>query len=426
MNRRKLAAMVGALPPPFLASGTVLLALGQLIVVMALTRMVDLDATGVYSLALGIVTVVLTLFDLSMRNVLQSRSVAVGFRSFLASRVLASSLALIPFVIAVVLLRSEFALLLLILSVARAADQFGDLYTGFQLNGAGRRRAGISYTLNGVLTPILAIVALALYPNVLAAGIGSVVASLVAGMIYPLIAEKAFLAGRRGAERHLLSTSPASIRLVIRAGLPLGLASSIAAVTAVAPRVLLAALATVESVGVYALVSSVILTAQLPIQVLCQDRLSALSLAVHERAYSRFRRIVYSLLAWTASVWISLVAIVLLLAAQIAHLLTGETSSAFEVALTVFSVLALPSYAAWTMDIVALSNGRFTQQLLGAVIMCVVVIGACLLLIPSFGLLGIAYATALAQVARIGCVGLLIRSELMSIWSRSPQHVRNR
>jgi O-antigen/teichoic acid export membrane protein len=389
-------------------------ALCQWLVVLVIARLGTPAMVGDYALGLAVGAPVVLLAGLSLRTVLVTDAGAEHpFRRYLRVRLAAMALAM-GVIAAVVVLFDLPAAVVLLVGAAKAFDGAGDIYLGLLQRHHDQRSIAAAQLVNGGLTVALTGALLYGTSSVAWAAAGSAAASLITwimcsapfgGRLRPANGA----AGRRGSAlptrpagrgrargRRRARRPAAGVAALLLTALPLGLASGFASLTVSVPRFALQDRLGAAALGAFAAAGYLVLTGNVFFSAVAQTLLPRLAELRVNGTPEGFRGLLRQALLGVAvagglGVWAAA-----LFGSGILSRLYGDEYAGGGRLLAVLTLATALGGACFVLDAGLSAARRFTGQLAVNAAVLVAAVLAALALVPRYGVLGAAWATAAA------------------------------
>ncbi|MER7007978.1 oligosaccharide flippase family protein [Dactylosporangium sp. NPDC000555] len=375
-------------------------ALCQWLVLVVIARLGSPAMVGDYALGLAVGAPVVLLANLSLRTVLVTDPNGEHpFRRYLRIRLAAMGLAIGIIAAAVALLDLPAAVVLLV-GAAKAFDGVGDIYLGLLQRHHDQRGIAVAQLVNGGLSVALTAALLYGTTSVAWAAAGSAAASLITWLMCC-----APLAGRlrnRPDPRlpHGTHRAAGGVAGLLWVALPLGLASGVSSLTVNVPRYALQDHLGAAALGVFAAAGYLVLTGNVFFSAVAQTLLPRLAELRANGTPEGFRGLLrQALLGVGVAGGLGVCAAGLfgsaLLRALYGDEYAGPSGEGGRV-LTVLTLATVLGGACFVLDAGLSAARRFTGQLAVNAVVLVAAGLAALALVPRYGVLGAAWATAAA------------------------------
>ncbi|MDB5347853.1 MAG: Membrane protein involved in the export of O-antigen and teichoic acid [Schlesneria sp.] len=295
VDRPRVASLLGNISWTF--GGNIVQLASQLGMLLALTRFTDLATVGRFAFASAVVTPIMLLAQMQLRNL---QAVDVGrrftFADYAAFRAISTGVAL-----AVLLLISFFhsidvAAIILAVAVSKAIDGMSDVFQGAMQQREYFRQIGISTVLRGVLNGTASVFAIVYFNDLYAAAIALVATGLLVTVAFDLpiwlrlSSEFDFIQASA-----LFSWRPISICKIGITALPLGAATFLAAIEANLPRYFLSIFTDEASLGIYSTIAAFSSLGSVLINAVGQSAAPRLARLKHAGDLLHFRKLVSNL-----------------------------------------------------------------------------------------------------------------------------------
>jgi O-antigen/teichoic acid export membrane protein len=387
-------------------------ALCQWLVLVVIARLGTPAMVGDYALGLAVGAPVVLLANLSLRTVLVTDPNGEHpFRRYLRIRLAGMGLAL-GVIGAAVLLFDLPAAVVLLVGAAKALDGVGDIYLGLLQRHHDQRSIAVTQLVNGVLTAALVGALLYGTTSIVWAAAGSAAASLLTWVLCC-----APFAGRfrnRPDPRAKQHTHRAAggIAELLWIALPLGLASGVSSLTVNVPRYALQHHLGPTALGVFAAAGYLVLTGNVFFSAIAQTLLPRLSELRANGTPEGFRGLLGQALlgvgvAGGLGVWGAW-----LFGSGLLRRLYGNAYAGQGHVLTVLTLATALGGVCFVLDAGLSAARRFTGQLAVNAAVLVTAALAALLLVPGYGVLGAAWATAAAAVVHCALKWEVLRRAL--------------
>lgn len=407
--------------------GTAAQALSQWAVILLLARTTSTGSVGIYALGLAISAPVMLFASLSLRTVLVTDTAArFQFREYLLLRLACMGLAVVVTAGIAAFAAPSGAAVVFAVAVAKALDGVADIYYGHLQRRDRMRTIGTCMAVNAVVSVAATWVLLAATGSPLGAAIGCVVGS-AAGTLVSAVTTRPGAAIEPGATTMPAATEPGATTrptapltrpllhtaaALVSVALPLGLASSVTSVTANLPRYLVGRSVDLESLGVFAALSYVLVAATVGYHAAAQVILPRMArwYAVGDLAAiaALTRRLVLGCLALGAVA----VAAVAGTGEPILRALYGTAYAQATEAFTVLTLAAVLAGANYTVGTALSALRRFGHHLRVSLATLVVTVACGLILVPRYGVTAAAWLTVLSMVTDGLAKLVLLRSAL--------------
>ncbi|GAA2360434.1 lipopolysaccharide biosynthesis protein [Dactylosporangium salmoneum] len=391
-------------------------ALCQWLVLVVIARLGTPAMVGDYALGLAVGAPVVLLAGLSLRTVLVTDPNGEHpFRRYLRVRFASMGAALLV-ITAVVLLFHLPAAVVLLVGAAKAFDGVGDIYLGLLQRHHDQRSIAAAQLVNGGLTVALTAALLYGTSSIAWAAAGSAAASLITWLMCC-----APFAGRfhnrpdPRAPRHT-HRAAGGVPGLLWTALPLGLASGVSSLTVNVPRYGLQAHLGATALGVFAAAGYLVLTGNVFFSAVAQTLLPRLTELRANGTPEGFRGLLYQALLGVAvagglGVWGAG-----LFGTGLLRRLYGEeyadSSAHGGAVLAVLTLATVVGGACFVLDAGLSAARRFTGQLaVNAAVLGAAGLAA-LVLVPRYGALGAAWATAVAAVVHCALKWEVLRRAL--------------
>ncbi|MFI5906107.1 lipopolysaccharide biosynthesis protein [Dactylosporangium sp. NPDC051541] len=389
-------------------------ALCQWFVLVVVARLGDPAMVGAYALGLAVGAPVVLLANLSLRTVLVTDPNGEHpFKRYLSIRLAGMGLAM-GVIAAAVLLFDLPAAVVLLIGAAKAFDGVGDIYLGLLQRHHDQRSIAIAQLVNGGLTVVMVAALLYGTSSIAWAAAGSAGASLLTWVVCC-----APFAGRfhnrpdPRAKQHTHRAGGGVLELLWIAA-PLGLASGLSSLTINVPRYVLQDRQGAIALGVFAAAGYLVLTGNVFFSAIAQTLLPRLTELRRNGTPQGFRGLlVQSLLgvgvAGGLGVWAAA-----LFGSSLLYRLYGWQYSGPQAGrvLTVLTLATALGGLCFVLDAGLSAARRFTGQLAVNAVVLVAAALAALVLVPRYGVLGAAWATAAAAAVHCGLKWEVLRRAL--------------
>ncbi|WP_433055264.1 lipopolysaccharide biosynthesis protein [Dactylosporangium sp. CS-033363] len=387
-------------------------ALCQWLVLVVIARLGSPAMVGDYALGLAVGAPVVLLANLSLRTVLVTDpNGAHPFRRYLLLRLAGMGLAMGVIALVVLIFHLPAAVVLLV-GAAKAFDGIGDIYQGLLQRHHDQRSIAAAQLVNGGLTTTLVASLLFGTSSVAWAAAGSAGASLLTWIMCCVP-----LAGRfhnrpdPRAKQHTHRAAGGVAELLWTA-LPLGLASGVSSLTVNVPRYALEHHLGATALGVFAAAGYLVLTGNVFFSAIAQTLLPRLTELRVNGTPAGFRSLLHQALFGVAvagglGVWGAA-----LFGSGFLRRLYGEQYADQGGVLTVLTLATVVGGACFVLDAGLSAARRFTGQLAVNAAVLVAAALAALLLVPRYGVLGAAWATAAAAVVHCALKWEVLRRAL--------------
>lgn len=390
-------------------------ALCQWLVLVVVARLGTPSMVGDYALGLAVGAPLVLLANLSLRTVLVTDTVHEHpFGRYLRVRAGGMTIATAA-ICAVVWIFDLPAAVVVLVGLAKAFDGVGDIYLGLLQRHHDQRAVAVAQLANGALTIGLTAVLLAATGSVGWAAAGSAMGSLIAwlGCCAPLASRVLDADARRTVpKRHTHRISPPGPGALVWMALPLGLASGITSLTANVPRYALQDRLGAAALGAFAAAGYLVLTGNVLVSAVAQPLLPRLVELRAAGARARFAALVRHALIGVAVAGVLAVWAAELFGASVLRTVYGEEYAEDAGTLTVLTVATAVAATCFVLDAALSAVRRFTGQLAVNAAVLVAAVLAALVLVPRYGIIGAAWATAAAAAVHAGLKWELLRRDL--------------
>jgi O-antigen/teichoic acid export membrane protein len=387
-------------------------ALCQWLVLVVVARLGNPAMVGDYALGLAVGAPIVLLANLSLRTVLVTDPNGEHpFRRYLGIRLAGMGLAVVAIGLAALVFDLPAAVVLLV-GAAKAFDGVGDIYLGLLQRHHDQRSVAVAQLVNGGLT--VALVAALLYgtSSIAWAAGGSAAASLLTWVMCC-----APFAGRlqhRPDPRDKQHTHRAAggVGELLWTALPLGLASGVSSLTVNVPRYALEHRLGPTALGVFAAAGYLVLTGNVFFSAIAQTLLPRLTELRRNGTPEGFRGLLHQSLLGVAvagglGVWAAG-----LFGSELLRRLYGDEYAGQGRVLTVLTLATVVGGGCFVLDAGLSAARRFTGQLAVNAAVLVAAVLAALLLVPRYGVLGAAWATAAAALVHCALKWEVLRRAL--------------
>ncbi|MBT1018051.1 hypothetical protein KJY77_02695 [Canibacter sp. lx-72] len=374
--------------------------LGQLGVMLLLTRTLTAHDFGQYTLALAIVTPIFVLSQLNLRTVFLTVIPVQPLSSHLAAQHLAVVVATAVAGVIVGIVVPEILPIVLIMAIVKASDAYIDLLSAAwqSVSRTSRIFWGSMFVGAGSLLAATAIMLItnSIIPTLLALAVSS---AIIVAVIFAFPVK--YLRGRELAARRIFAvtklSAKKSILKVLRAGLPLGTATAVLSAVSFAPQYFLSPLAGAAAAGHFAVLIYMYAIADLTMGNIAQAWIPR-----GQASYGKknvFRWILSPTLKWTL-VFIPLALLGVTAGHWLYPQLFGEAYAfGTTIAIPLVTAIVLLPFAHFTGAALSIAN-RYTTMLSVNTLAAITALIACATLIPAHGVGGGFWAVAVAVLVR--------------------------
>ena len=382
-------------------------AAGQFATMVLLIRAGSVEAAGVYAAALAVVTPIFMLANLQLRQLLATDvrrqhpvSDYVALRTWLLGGACLTAAA------AALILEgaTEVWIVTVILAVVRAVEHGADL-----LYGAAQRQLefafiGSSQILRALATTSVLGVMLMAGASVSGALLGTAIASCAVFLLFDVAAARRSIAGP------LLSfrANPASLRRILRIGVPLGIVMALASVAEYAPRYVLRSYMGLNSIGVFSALLYVVLPGRLLVTTCGQLAIVRFSRQVAAGDGAGLWRTLMVFVAGTVTLGVALFVMMGIAGGDLLSWIYGDE---YRIHAPMLKILVIAATVAWVNAALgqALTAARIVDgQLMVGAGTAVALFVALVLMVPRHGLYGAAYASVIGYVVQLSLFAALL------------------
>lgn len=392
--------------------GYVIYAASQWAMLVILAKLTSPLAVGQFALGLALTAPVVLLMNLQLRvaQATDGRG-AYEFCDYLALRLTTVALMLVTVVTAVLVVgyRRETALVVVGIALAKCAESITDIFHGlFQRHERMELIAKSSIAKSALaLTAFSAGVYLS---REVAWGVAGLAAAWTAVLVGYDIPQALRLARQDPTKRiHLRPRwRGRSLLQLVRVTLPLGIAAMLVALNTNVPRYFLEHLLGERALGIFAALAYFVIAGLTVVGAVGDSAMPRLA-NYHARGDSAaYMRLLRKLLVVAAVIGALGVVVTLLGGRLLLQVLYGAEYAAAAVAFVWIMVAGLVTYIAAILGNGLLAARRFPEQLMLLTCVALVMVGACAVLIPQWGLMGAALAVLCAAVVNaLGAASLL-------------------
>ncbi|GAA3448804.1 lipopolysaccharide biosynthesis protein [Dactylosporangium matsuzakiense] len=389
-------------------------ALCQWFVLVVIARLGNPGMVGDYALGLAVGAPIVLLGNLSLRTVLVTDPNGDHpFRRYLSIRLAGMALAMGAMSVAVMLFDLPAAVVLLV-GAAKAFDGVGDIYLGLLQRHHDQRSIAIAQLVNGGLT--VTMVAALLYgtSSIAWAAAGSAGASLLTWVVCCVPFAGRFHNRPDPRTRQHTHRAAGGVAELLWIAVPLGLASGLSSLTINVPRYALEHRLGATALGVFAAAGFLVLTGNVFFSAIAQTLLPRLTQLRRNGTPAGFRSLLVQSLLGVAvagglGVWAAA-----LFGAGVLRRLYGWQYAGAEAGrvLTVLTLATALGGVCFVLDAGLSAARRFTGQLAVNGVVLVTAALAALALVPRYGALGAAWATAVAAAVHCGLKWEVLRRAL--------------
>ncbi|WP_433612790.1 lipopolysaccharide biosynthesis protein [Dactylosporangium sp. CA-139114] len=391
-------------------------ALCQWFVLVVVARLGTPAMVGDYALGLAIGAPVVLLANLSLRTVLVTDPNGEHpFRRYLSVRLVGMGVAM-GVISAIVIAFGLSPAVVLLVGAAKAFDGIGDIYLGLLQRHHDQRSIAAAQLVNGGLTVALVAALLWGTSSIAWAAAGSAAASALTWLMCCAPFAGRFRNRPDPRVRQHTHRAAGGVAELLWTALPLGLASGLSSLTVNVPRYALEHRLGATALGVFAAAGYLVLTGNVFFSAIAQTLLPRLTeLRVHGTP-AGFRGLLWQSLlgvgvAGGLGVWAAW-----LFGSEILRRLYGEqyagASGQGGRVLTVLTLATVLGGLCFVLDAGLSAARRFTGQLaVNAAVLLAAGLGA-LLLVPRYGVLGAAWATAVAALVHCALKWEVLRRAL--------------
>jgi O-antigen/teichoic acid export membrane protein len=386
------------------------------LVLVVLAKLGTPEMVGGFAYALAVTAPVILLVNLHLRPILATD--ASGHHpvaSYFALRGVGTGLALLTFLVLAAFAPSGVAPIVLAAGAARAVESLGDIGYGLFQRHERMDLIARSMAMKGILSVATFTGVLSITGNVAYAAVAMAMASGLVLVAYDAPRLRRLARPVQDPPSSVPSTLPA-VRRLARTALPLGFVMFLLSVNANVPRYFVEHSLGMRELGIFSAVMHLVAAGTTVFAALGETTLPRLALHLVERRREPFLRLLSTLIALGVALGFGGA---LLAAVYGREVLSAVYRPEYGQAHGVLFWAVLAStlvYVASALGYAALAMRAFRAQLPLGIATTAVNIGACLLLVPRWGLPGAVAAASLAATAQLLGMGLIVRRA----WGQEP------
>lgn len=388
---------------------------------MAIAKLGSTTMVGEFSLGLAIVSPVLVLSQMQLRQVFVTDAQgSVPFAAFFWTRAVSGALALAGCGVVVALLGYglQFQLVTGLLGVTKFAESQSDIVYGSLQRRERMDLVATSMVLRGLLG--LAAVVLAMWAT--ASTVGAAAALAAASVLAFVTVDLALLRSRPGGDNLRWRWQTSVVRDLVRTSAPLTVASGFLSLSASVPRYFLEYFHSKAAVALFSVAMAPISLMGLFTGAMSQATLARASVYLQGEQLPAFRSLAARLASLNMIVGAVMVVVLLVAGEQLVRFFfTPEYESAVPLMLILGVGVALSGIAAFGSAVIA-AGRRFRLQLVTALVGLIVQVPVCFLLVPRLGLTGAAWA----EFGRFAISGLFVHAAGWQIYQRLRAQAKER
>jgi O-antigen/teichoic acid export membrane protein len=420
MRRSRILPTRTATATLLVGAGTVAYSAGQWVLLIILARLATPSAVGEYALALGIATPLTLVFNLGLRQAQAVDSSGARLRDYLHLRIATGLVAGATIVTGCVASGVGFRLAAAI-AAAKFVEGIGDVLLGSFQRTENFGAAATGQAMRASAGLIIAASTLHATKNValaIALSAAAQAASIVAFDI-PRAGGARFAVGFPVVRR---SQNIAAILRVGLASAPLAVGAMLAAISTHLPRYFLASVATHADVGVYAVLTSLVIGFNIVVNSAGQAISPRLARLFRDGDRQSFARLSVLAASSCASVGLVLGLIGQVVGVPLVGWMFGEAYAAHTAAIsTLFLILPISS-AASILNYALVATNRFSLPPIAAACQTVAVLCASATCVHTLGVVGAIWSWSIGYAVQAVTIALLLRSALAG----SDQSVQSR
>ncbi|WP_432984396.1 lipopolysaccharide biosynthesis protein [Dactylosporangium sp. CA-233914] len=387
-------------------------ALCQWLVLVVIARIGSPAMVGDYALGLAVGAPIVLLANLSLRTVLVTDPNGEHpFKRYLGIRLAGMGLAMATIAAVVLVLHLPAAVVLLV-GAAKAFDGIGDIYLGLLQRHHDQRSIAAAQLVNGGLT--VALVAALLYgtSSIAWAAAGSAAASALTWVMCCAPFAGRFHNRPDPRARQHTHRAAGGLAELLWTALPLGLASGVTSLSSNVPRYALQEHLGATALGVFAAAGYLVLTGNVFFSAVAQTLLPRLAELRANGTPEGFRGLLRQALlgvgvAGGLGVWAAG-----LFGNGLLRRLYGDAYAGQGRVLTILTLATAIGGACFVLDAGLSAARRFTGQLAVNAVVLVAAGLAALVLVPRYGVVGAAWATAIAAAVHCALKWEVLRRAL--------------
>lgn len=349
----------------WMLAGTAAAALSQFLIVLVLARASGPTSVGLYALGLAIATPVSMLTALGLRTVLVTDPHGLAdFARYRRLRLVSAATAFAVTAAIGWLIGGPASPVIALVGAAKAIDSIADIHIGLFQRAGLMRLAGRALVVNAVATTFLVLGMSMVTPDAAVVAFGSALGSLVALLVYCLPHAENVAGGTPPAEWFFERPSLAGLAKI---ALPMGLATSIAAIAVNVPRWIVASQLDLAALGVFTAIGYVMVTATLVASAGAQTLLPMMSRMFQSGQSRRLIGLTMSLSAVSLGVAAVGMVVCAVQGGYLLEVLYGPGYGRYTTALLIVVAAAGVSGAVFCIGTALSSTRRFKSQLAASV-----------------------------------------------------------
>ncbi|TFB18912.1 lipopolysaccharide biosynthesis protein [Filobacillus milosensis] len=377
-------------------SGSIVYSLAQWLILVVIAKVGTAEMVGQYALGLAISAPIIMFSEMKLRIALVTDAKSsVDFSYYLGTRIVCMLFAIVAIILSIVIFGYSFQtmMIVLLIGIAKVFESLSDIFHGQLQKQERMDLIAISDMLKGIITVLTFASLLILTESLIVAVMGQVLIWALLLILYDCFITRKYV-----------SISPKfhfkTVRGLIQLTLSLGTMALLSSINTNIPNYMVEHFLGKEELGYFAAIAYILYAGNRLVDSIRQPATPRLANLFERKDMKAFRKLLFGLLLVGLFIGIVGALVAYMLGSFLLTVIYTASYADYSGLFLIIMLAGLFSYPTKFLDAALNSTRSFKIQPYLALGWLVVSLSSCLLLIPSFGLYGAAFAVVIGSCAK--------------------------